>query len=292
MYIVIGAAGYLGSYMIKNILERLDDEVMAVARHPGRDWGPRVLWATCDITSPQEVDTFISEYDLAGAKIIYLAAYHNPDLVEQHPQLAWHTNVTSLSYFLNALPSNIAGFFYPSSDSVYGESIDGYRFKESDGLCPVNRYGKQKCVAEQLVIGYGHHVVRFPFLIAPSLIEGRPHFYDKIVVALQEGRSVEMFSDSKRSAISFDTAAALTITLLEHIGPVPQILNVCGDRSYSKYEIGLLIANKIGVPHELIRPVRMAESTGIFSVSRATTTLMDNSLLKQTLKIMHVDLEL
>ena len=292
MYVVIGAAGYLGSYMVKNILERTAEDVLAVARHPGKDWGPRVSWASCDIMLPDKVEEFISGHELSGSKVIYLAAYHHPDQVEQHPHLAWHINVTSLSYFLNALPDNIAGFYYPSSDSVYGESVNNRSFKENDSLHPVNRYGRQKNVAEQLVIGYGHHVVRFPFLISPSLVEGKPHFYDKIVSSLQDGHPVKMFADSYRSAISFDTAAALTIALLEKKDSIPQVLNVCGDRPYSKYEIGLLIADRIGVLHSLVQPVSTAEENEIFAVPRAKSTLMDNSLLKQTLGIEHIDLEL
>jgi len=292
MYVIIGATGFLGSYMVKNILERTSDTLLAAARHPGKDWGSRVVWASCDVTSPQEVDEFVSKHELSKAKIIYLAAYHHPDQVEQNPHLAWHTNVTSLSYFLNALPDDVAAFYYPSTDSVYGESGDGCPFKECAELHPVNRYGRQKCVAEQLVTGYGRHVVRFPFLIAPSLVEGKPHFYDKIVTSLQEGRRVKMFSDSRRSAITFDTAAALTVALLEQTGSVPQVMNVCGDRPYSKYEIGLLIADRIGVSRELIQPVSAMEDNKIFTVPRAKSTLMDNSLLKQTLGIKRIDLEL
>lgn len=292
MYVIIGAAGFLGSYMIKNILGHTTEPVLAAARHFGRNWGARVEWAACDITSPRDIDAFVSEHNLSKAKIIYLAAYHHPDQVERNPHLAWHTNVTSLSYFLNALPDSIAGFYYPSTDSVYGESEHGQAFKEQDALRPVNRYGRQKCVAEQLVTGYGHNVVRFPFLISPSLVEGRPHFYDNIVAELREGRSVKMFADSRRSAITFDTAAALTISLLEQAGPVPQTLNVCGDRSYSKYEIGLMIADKIGVSRQLIQPVSVREVNEIFTVPRAQSTLMDNSLLKHTLGIERIDLEL
>ena len=292
MYVVIGAGGYLGSYIVKNILATTADSVLATARSAGRDWGARVTWASCDVSSPQDVDAFLSERELSKAKIVYLAAYHHPDEVERDPHLAWHINITSLSYFLNALPDDIACFYYPSTDSVYGESVHGRPFKEDDSLHPVNRYGRQKCVAEQVVTGFGHHVVRFPFLISPSLVVGKPHFYDKIAAELREGRSVKMFADSRRSAITFDTAAALTVALMEQTDPVPQTLNVCGDRPYSKYEIGLMIAERIGAQGELIEPVSIRETNDIFAVPRARSTLMDNTLLKRTLGLERVDLAL
>ena len=37
MYLVIGANGFLGSYMLKNILEKTNDFVIAVARYIERE---------------------------------------------------------------------------------------------------------------------------------------------------------------------------------------------------------------------------------------------------------------
>ena len=218
MYLVVGASGYLGSYIIKNILEHSDEEVLAVARSKGREYGPRVRWTTCDIASYQEVDVLSSTLKKScgwGYKVIFLAAYHHPDLVEKDPRRAWDINVTALARFLNVL-DDVESFIYPSTDSVYGESIGGHRFTEEEPLHPVNRYGVHKSVAESLVLGYGHHVVRFPFLIGSGHICGKSHFYDQIVETISNGKTMEMFQDSYRSALDFDTAAKLLVQVSEH----------------------------------------------------------------------------
>ncbi len=284
MYVVVGANGYLGSYFIKNILDMTEEPVVAVARHPGMDWGERVEWVSCDITNPDDASQLNQSVlqKNKSNKILFLAAYHHPDLVEKNPRLAWDTNVTSLSRFLN-MADNVSHFFYPSSDSVYGEGDVAKRFKEDDVLHPVNRYGVQKTVAEKLVVGYGYNVVRFPFLIAPSLLPNKKHFYDVIVESIQANKPFEMFADSYRSTLSFDTAAKLTIELIEGDRPVPQILNVCGDKAYSKYEVGLLIANKLHCSTDLIVPISIDNATGIFDAKRANSTVMDNSLVKTVL---------
>lgn len=285
MYTVIGANGYLGAYMIKNILEYTDETVLAVARHIGESQNNRIHWISCDITKADEVEALNREYlsECCENKIVYLAAYHHPDLVEKNPRIAWDTNVTALARFLNAV-ENVHCFYYPSSDSVYGESYAEYAFKETDILSPVNRYGRHKCIAETLVTGYGYNVVRFPFLIAPSLVPGRKHFYDVIVDTITQGKTMEMFSDSYRSTLNFDTAARLTIEMMEtYSTEYPQILNVCGDDALSKYDVGCIIADEVGVPRQLIRPISIADNTGIFQAKRASSTVMDNTLLKQTL---------
>ena len=194
-------------------------------------------------------------------------------------------NVTSLARFLNAL-ENVKLFIYPSTDSVYGESIAGYRFKEEDRLDPVNLYGRQKCVAEQLVLGYGYNVVRFPFLIGSGTSAGKQHFYDRIIETISRGETIDMFQDSYRSALDFDTAAKLLVHVAEHDAvEIPHVLNSCGDQPLSKYEIGMMIADKIGVSRELIRPISVLEDTEIYETRRAKSTLMDNSRLKRFLKL-------
>lgn len=296
MYVVIGASGFLGAYVIRQILEKTEEDVLAVTHQA---WepnisDPRLHWTSCDIADPVAVETLNQEFldRQSYNKIIFLAAYHHPDRVEQNPKLAWDINVTALSRFLNTA-ERVTRFCYPSTDSVYGESRDGYRFRESDPLHPVNRYGKQKAVAEMLVTSYGYHVVRFPFLIGPSLTPHKQHFYDTIVQTISSGKTFDMFADSYRSSLDFQTAASLLIQLMElPAEAVPPIVNLCGDEALSKYDVGLMIAEQIGVPKERILPISIHADGGIFDAKRASSTLMDNSLLKRTLHLDRVQINL
>lgn len=294
MYAVIGANGFLGSYFIKNILKETEEEIIAVARMIPQSNDPRIQWVSCDITDSTSVNKLNRDYlsKSKDNKIVYLAAYHHPDLVEKNPRIAWDVNVTSLSRFLNTA-ENVKCLFYPSSDSVYGESISQKVFSETDELHPVNRYGLHKCVAERLVTGYGYNVVRYPFLIGPSLLKQKKHFYDVIVENITGGRPMDMFVDSYRSALSFDDAAGIVVDLIEnHTENVPQILNVCGDDALSKYDIGLMIADKFGVSRELIRPISIYGGSGVFEAKRASSTLMSNQQLKDILGVSEIRLAL
>lgn len=294
MYLVIGANGFLGSYMLKNILEKTNDFVIAVARNIERvTENRRIKWSSCDIANVVQVNRLCKEMEqYTDIKVIFLAAYHNPDLVEKNPQLAWDINVTSLSYFINSL-QNVKCFFYPSTDSVYGNSIDGYHFREEDALNPVNTYGRQKCAAESVVMWYGYNVVRYPFLIAPSLSPVKKHFYDVIAETLASGKKMEMFKDSLRSSMSFDTGAALLIDLMENYREdFPRALNICGDDDLSKYDIGLMMAEKLGVDSKLVVPISTMSADGIFEAKRAQSTLMDNRKLKEVLGLKEIKLVL
>jgi len=296
MYLIIGGSGFLGRYFIQSILDKTADDIVATCRCPGADL-PRLSWRPFEIRDRQGADTLADEFGARDdLKLIVLAAFHHPDKVQEDPTLAWSVNVTALSYLVNRFPRAKA-VFYASTDSVYGNSKDRYRFKESDGLNPVNIYGREKAAAEGIIrwlpSGQGR-VVRFPFLIAPSLVPGRPHFYDRIVADLQNGKIVEMFEDSYRSSLNFKTAAELTVALAEQpdIAKVPPIVNVCGDKAFSKYDVGLLIADRLGVSRELVKPIRVADHAEIFKTARASSTLMDNTLLKSILKLGEVKFSL
>lgn len=298
MYLVVGANGYLGSYVIKAILSETNEKVVAVARSvdivPDFD-ATRVEWQACDITDFGKVDALndFMKNKADNYKVVYLAAYHNPDLVAKNPKIGWNVNITCLSYFLNKM-EGIEKLFYPSSDSVYGDSIDGYRFSENDRLNPVNTYGRQKVIAETLVTGYEYNVVRYPFLIAPSLLKHKKHFYDVIVETIKKGQAMEMFSDSYRSSLDFGQAAELLIKVMEMENTIcPPVLNICGDADLSKYDVGLMIADSIGVSRDFIRPISIHSSEeSAFQTKRAASSLMDNSRLKKLLGISEVKIKI
>lgn len=294
MYCIIGANGFLGSYILKSILNKTQERVVACCRDISlvgdtlKD--ERITWKNLDICNFDAVNSFCNEYKSEDKKIVYLAAYHNPDLVEKNPRIAWNTNITALSFFLNAM-ENVSAFYYPSSDSVYGNSIDGKVFKEDDKTNPVNTYGKQKALAEKIVNTYGYQVVRYPFLIGTSLLSSKKHFYDYIVESLKSGDGMDMFSDSYRSTISFRQAADYLVDLIE-MGDKHPVVNISSDKALSKYDVGIIIAGKIGADKNLVRAIKVEDSEGIFVAKRASSTIMDNKLLKSIFKLDEINLEI
>lgn len=294
MYCIIGANGFLGSYILKSILEKTDENIVACCRDISlvgdslKD--KRITWKSLDICDFEAVNSFCKKYIDEHKKVVYLAAYHNPDLVEKNPRIAWNTNIIALSFFLNAM-ENVSAFYYPSSDSVYGNSIDGKVFNEEDKTNPVNTYGKQKALAERIVTTYGYQVVRYPFLIGTSLLTSKKHFYDYIVENLKSKEGMDMFSDSYRSTISFKQAADYLVDLIE-MGDKHPIVNISSDKALSKYEVGLIIANKLGLDESLVRPVKVEDSEGIFVAKRASSTIMNNKLLKSIFSLDEIRLEI
>ena len=230
MYIIIGASGYLGRYCIKNVLENTNEKIIATyseKESPVYE-NDRLEWQyldVCDVTALQKLAENVDE----NTKIIYLAAFHHPDKVEEFPELAWKINIIALANAVN-LFGKARCLYYSSTDTVYGEGSKDRKFIETDTYAPVNLYGKHKALAEQICLTKGFNIVRFPFIFGPSLVEGRPHFFDNIKADLEAGKVVEMFSDSYRSTLSFNQCAYYLISLIEKFGSCPEkIVNIAGD---------------------------------------------------------------
>ena len=147
MYLIIGGSGFLGRYCIKNVLEKTNENIIATYSNslPQTKENPRVKWCQLNITDINAVNK-IGENVNNDTKIIYLAAFHHPDKVEEFPETAWNINIVALANAVNAF-HNAKCFYYASTDSVYGEGTKDTKFIESDKYAPVNLYGKNKVLA-------------------------------------------------------------------------------------------------------------------------------------------------
>lgn len=295
MYLIVGANGFIGSYAIKNILKKTKENIIAVDKKIDLiNEDERILWAQCDITNHNDIVNLNRLVANRGeaVKVIYLAAYHAPDKVLAYPKLAWNINITALSDFLNTL-ENVQCLFYSSTEMVYASGDINTKFKEDALRRPVNAYGKNKVVAEALVLGYGYNVVRFPFLIGKSILKEKKHFYDIIVETICAGQSIEMFKDAYKTALDFDTVTKLLVDLIEkHSSEMPTVMNISGDEVISKYEMGLRIAKKYNCSSDLIVPISMNENNTIFTAKRADCILLDNTLVKKVLGLDEIKIQL
>lgn len=292
MYIIIGASGYLGSYLIQAILQNTDQHLIATYSNNKQNIynkdSKRVICTKLDISDFDQVDRFF--LDLQGEpkdyKILYLSALHHPDKVEKDCKKAWDINISCLDYFLSKL-STKSKLYYSSTDSVYGQSNRNNVFLENDSLNPLNRYGRTKVLAENLVLLSGFSVIRYSLLMGPSLIS-KSHFYDYIVDSLQNKEQIEMFSDSFRSVISFSDASNLTIQLMEKHYQYKDIINISGDDHLSKYDTAKRIANSLGLEEDYIKSIT-TENQNIFTSPRAKVTLISNKKIKEILNLSKIE---
>ncbi len=286
MYVLLGANGFLGSYIVEKILSQTEDSVLAVSRQGELlNDSDRLINFSCDISRLDRLDALVEKIKAYGkCKIIDLAFWHNLDTLAENEAEAWQTNITSLSYFLNAIDA-FESFYFASTDCVYGEGEANTAFFEDDPLKPISRYGVHKAVAECLVSSRSGNSFRLPYMFGPSKAVGKKHFYDIILENLRSGKTTRLFHDQYRSSLDFDKVASLFVLMAESHDSLklPPLLNLCGDQSLSKYALGLLLAEKYGFSKDLLLPVSASTFESGPGAARAFNGAMDNTKLKKLL---------
>lgn len=288
MILIVGC-GFLGNFLARQISAHTGETVLATVRDTNNiNRISETEYIKCDITRRADLIRLADRCKNESLTVFYFAACHNVDYVYENPDSAKKVNIDALKAFLKVIP-NIKRLFFASTDCVYGEGEKNTKFTEDSPLNPVNEYGRQKREAEGIVLSEGFTVLRLPFMLGPSLTS-KPHFYDNISSKLLKGEAVEMIDGMKRSVLSYEQAAEL-IYSLSALSDLPQIINVCSDSELSKYEIGKVIAKKLNISPSLIKSISEEEGKKFFKDKRASVTSMDNTLLKELLKIEKIEWE-
>ncbi|MBR6531939.1 MAG: sugar nucleotide-binding protein [Clostridia bacterium] len=293
MYIVVGANGFLGSYIVRSLVSNTDEEIIATYHGKKESlYSPRVNWVHLDVTDKESIRRLEALVgNTAECRIFYLAACHNLDLVKREPDFAESINITALENFLEIF-HDADCLYFSSTDCVYGENTDEIKFfRESDPTCPVSEYGRQKLRAEKIVKEHGFNIVRLPFMVGASLLENKKHFYDNIVDKALQGQNFTLADGLWRSALDYGSVADILVKL-SMIKNVPQVLNLCGDESLSKYDVGVLIAEKHNLPMEHIIKTPEADIMQLFDERRTSSTAMDNTLLKNVLGVSEIKIRI
>lgn len=291
MYVVIGAGGFLGSQIIKSILENTDKKVLASARSENffGFGNERVVPCIGDVSDKNYLDRLIREINnIENADIVYTVACHNIDFVAELPEIAAKMNIEIPQYFTGKL-KNFNKLFFTSSDTVYGDR-SSHLFSENDELCPISIYGRQKAEGERIFNSVGGSALRLPLMFSRSVAPAKKHFCDIVCENLINGKEIQLSTGFLRSALDYKTVADIILRLCD-LPEIPEKLNIAGDESLSKYDLGLMIAEKLSADKELIIPTK---SWGEFKTGaeRADCTLLDNSLLKKILDIDSIRIKL
>ena len=291
MYLIAGA-GFLGTYLIRSLSAHTNAPILAAVRDPAAAVTfPRAEYVRCDVTDPTEVKLLAERCGGEPLTVFYFAACHNVDYLYEHAEEGRTVNIGALERFLDVVPG-MEKFFFASTDCIYGENAPGSRkFRETDRCEPINEYGRQKMEAEEIVRACGFTVVRFSYMMGPSLLPKR-HFYDILAAKLTAGQPVEMLDGMVRSALSYETAAELLVRLSAlPVQRLPDTVNLCSDGAYTKFELGLKIAAACGADPALVRRLPEEAGRSFFKDRRASRLVMDNTRLKALLGLAGIGFE-
>jgi nucleoside-diphosphate-sugar epimerase len=180
--LVTGGAGYVGSILVRRLLESnyrvvCLDKLMFGGESLLDVWGhPNFDFHKCDINDFDSVDRILEKDPIEA--IIHLAAIVGDPACKREPELARRTNWEASVHLLEkARQLKVPRFIFASTCSNYGKMSDPESYVTEDSpLAPVSLYAELKVKFENAMIGEGARDDHFcPTSLRFSTVYGISH---------------------------------------------------------------------------------------------------------------------
>ncbi|MFW6195173.1 MAG: SDR family NAD(P)-dependent oxidoreductase [Chloroflexota bacterium] len=265
MILVTGCAGFIGSRVAKQLLERGDEVVGVDNLNDAYDlrikhWrlaqlsgSTRFVFHPLDITDSQAVKALMRTHRFEA--VINLAARAGVTASVAMPEAYLETNVTGTLNLLNACRDhNIQKFVLASTSSLYGDSERP--FKECNPTDrPLSPYAASKKAAEALSYSYHHlygidtTILRYFTVYGPA---GRPDMsIYRFIHWIARGEPVVIYGDGtqERDFTFVEDIARGTVAGLKRLGF--EVINLGNDRPRSLLDVIALLERELGLEAEI-----------------------------------------
>ncbi|KAL0960085.1 hypothetical protein HGRIS_011730 [Hohenbuehelia grisea] len=257
--IVTGASGVLGSAVAAAFRQAGNFDVLALSNSRTGEGLTQL-----DLLDAREVETLFGNFNPTW--VIHCAAERRPDVAEKDPDGAAKLNASVPEHLARLSQTLKFKLVYISTDYVFDGTSPPYT--PSAQTNPLQLYGRTKHDGEIAVLGTAGAdviVLRVPVLYGPT-----PKNSDSAVNILidvvtdQSGKEYKMDHYATRYPTNVVDIANFLARLTklkgpippipELKGPIPPILHYSAAEPFTKYEMCLIFAKILGLPHGHIIP--------------------------------------
>ncbi|MBO6496885.1 MAG: NAD(P)-dependent oxidoreductase [Roseivirga sp.] len=239
--LITGSNGLLGQKLIKLLLDKGEDTLIATARGGNRLPYPETdyVFDQMDITVKQQVLEVVTKHK--PEVIIHTAAMTNVDQCETEREACWDQNVNAVNYLIEASAKNDCFLLHLSTDFIF-DGEDG-PYDEKAKANPVSYYGESKLAAEKLLenstINYAIARTVLVYGIAHDM--SRSNIILWVKKSLEEGKEIKVVDDQLRSpTLAEDLAMGCYLIAKQK---APGVFNICGKDLLNPYEMALKTAD-------------------------------------------------
>ena len=243
-FLVTGASGQLGRRVATQALAA--GWQVAGTYHTTPLDTPEIAWYRLDIADRTAVEELIR--DVHPDAVVHTAA------LATGPRF-WAINADGAASVARAAAGVGARLVHISSDALFDGRSTPYT--EADDPCPVTPYGASKAAAETAVraLAPAAALVRTSLIIDDAPMDKHSRM---ILDIASGGRPESLFTDEIRCPIAAPDLAASILELIEL--PVAGVLNIVGADALSRYELGMLVAQKYGLDPDQLPATTLAAS--------------------------------
>jgi len=250
--LITGTSGFLGSRIFEYFRQCPELSVLAPSHKE------------LDITS---LDSCRKWFSINQADtVIHLAAISDIGESERNPELSQRVNVLGAENLARCAKEwKITGrFLFASSDQVYsGNNSDGRLNIETDSLCPINLYGREKAEAEERVFALLPDALGLRFAWMFDLKPGKANYLKNIILSVLKQETLS-YAVNEYRGVSYAYEVFQNISMLASSKAPGGAYNF-GSPAYSNsyesaIEVYKLIGHHFSVPiSNLAVPVKMEQ---------------------------------
>jgi dTDP-4-dehydrorhamnose reductase len=143
-----------------------------------------------------------------------------------------------------------------SSDYVFDGKRGGYA--DDAPVRPSTEYGRQKAEVEEAMMEMtGGRGLALRLSKVFTLAKGDGTLFDEMASALSSGKTVRAATDQVFNPIAL--ADVVRATLVAQAERIKGIVNVCSSESWTRYELAVELAARMGVDASLVEPIKLGE---------------------------------
>ncbi len=259
-YLVTGGAGFIGTNLVKKLLE-LNHEVVVLdnysAGYKEERLQPQAKYIKGDIRNPEDLDKVCVDVD----GIFHLAALPRVPYSVEHPWKTHDVNVNgTLQVLLAAKKHNVKRVIFSSSSSTYGNYDENISFNEELAKIPISPYALHKYIGEH----YCRLFSQLYNLETVSLVYFNvygPYFDPNGPYALVIGKFLQQIKNNQPMTICgdgecyrdythvFDVVEANILAMTKDNVGKGEVINIGNGQPYSVNELAKLIGGPtINIP--------------------------------------------
>lgn len=268
--LITGAAGFIGSHLVKYLLDKTDWRITVIDRLDSSGNYNRLAEFGCRGVRVEFHDLRAAINDTLAHQIgeqdyiAHLAAATHVDDSISDPMLFIYENVVATGNMLQfARTVGCEKFVNFSTDEVFGPAPKGTRYKEDDRYNAGNPYAATKAGAAQLGVSF-HNTYKLPVLTTHTMnvigpAQASSKYLPMTVGKVMNGEKVTVHADvtctipGSRFYIHASNVADAVFFLLSN-GKAGEKYNIVGEREMDNLELAKRIASACGKPlnYELV----------------------------------------
>jgi dTDP-4-dehydrorhamnose reductase len=243
--LITGSNGLLGQKLVKLLIDRAEDQIIATARGENRlPFDPEAYsFDVMDITNREEVLAVVHKYQ--PEVIIHTAAMTNVDQCETDQTNCWMQNVDAVSYLIEACQNSGSFLLHLSTDFIFDGKEGPY--DEAGIPKPVSYYGESKLAAERLLqdSSIDYAIARTVLVYGIAHDMSRSNIILWVKKSLEEGKEIKVVDDQLRSpTLAEDLAMGCYLIAKKK---AKGIFNISGKDLLTPYEMAIKTAEFFGL---------------------------------------------